>query len=550
MIFIGPSIVFVIAFLFFALFTNGYPLIIPDEPRYAETAREMLETGNFFVPYLNAEPRLVKPILFYWFEAMSMNFFGVNEFAARLPSLLAGSGIVSLAYLFGSINGIGIITALVASTSFAYFLLAKLAITDMVLCFFAVASLVFFYLGFLETKTNKLNKQLLLSATMMACGFLTKGPVAIVLPMAIILLFLFLKSDPVDFFKAYFREFLLGSLIFLLINIPWYFVVHVLTNGAFTEQFFFSDNLSRMMKPHTGHKGPFWFYLPVIIMGLFPWSFFLLQSLFSGDFSSGLNLQSEKSRQEKAFSFSLIWAFVYIVFFSIASTKMPSYIAPCFFPLAFIVARWWSQRFTTTKSHKRKNLGLAWGLIVFLLVIVSSFLLYLFKFKKEFLVVDANALFLPIVLIAAIYFAATAIALTSVFADAKTSFIFFLVANIVCFTIFTNMILKPYANYRDAGTKSFVQKLSPGAKLRVFKFEPSAFSFYRKKVITHIKAKKLPEYFAGKPNHYLVYKTKNFTTFDKKAKKFGFEFEEVKSNRDLTFVKGTNFIDENITSAQ
>ncbi len=201
MILLGSGIFFIVSFLLFSFLTWDFPLISPDEPRYAETAREMLSSGNFITPYLNGIPRLAKPILFYWLEAISMKIFGVNEFATRLPSVISASALVSLSFLFGYINRFGILTGIITMTSIAVFLSSKLAITDMLLNFFICSSLVFFYLSF-DQETNKkalgkivLNYWLIISFVCMGFGFLTKGPVAIFIPGVIITSFLLYKNQ-------------------------------------------------------------------------------------------------------------------------------------------------------------------------------------------------------------------------------------------------------------------------------------------------------------------------------------------------------------------
>lgn len=546
MAFLGSAIFFIISVLFFSFLTWDYPLLSPDEARYAETSREMLVNGNFIIPYLDGIPRLVKPVLFYWFEALSLQVFGINEFAARLPSVLSASALVSLSFLFASLNGIGVLTAIITMTSLGIVLAAKLAITDMLLSFFIAAALVCFYIGFDQTnykkqgegyKDHSFSVWIVASIVMMGLGFLTKGPIAFVLPLIIIGIFLFFKHDILGFIKTFIIEIALGAFLVLLTNIPWYCLVHIATNGEFTKQFFFDDNLSRFLKPHTSHSAPFWFYIPVVIGGLFPWSFFLLQSIVDNNFSSGMNLKSEKARQDQAFFFCSIWAIVVFVFFSISKTKLPTYILPIFLPLCFFIARWWNQRFAITRSQNSKNMGLCWGLIAFGLSMVTVFLLYLFKFKELLSEVDPNAFLIPFILICSIYAAASAIALTSVFTNAKTSFIFFSSANLICLLLATAMILKPFAKYRDGGSKAFVMNLDKDIPLKTMLSHPSRFSFYRQKVTSKLKPKEVKDYFANNKNAHLVFSTKDRKRLDKRVKKDGLLFKELEANSVYSFVQ-------------
>ena len=133
---ISLVVILIAAFALFSFETGNYPLIGVDEPRYAETAREILESGNWILPQCHYEPRYDKPILYYWLEAFSMSAFGLNEFAARLPSVLAGLGMIVLAYLLGNIQNFGLISALILASSLEIWLASRLSITDIVLCFF------------------------------------------------------------------------------------------------------------------------------------------------------------------------------------------------------------------------------------------------------------------------------------------------------------------------------------------------------------------------------------------------------------------------------
>jgi 4-amino-4-deoxy-L-arabinose transferase-like glycosyltransferase len=543
---IGSAIFFLISIFFFSFLAWDYPLLSPDEPRYAETAREMLASGNFIIPYLDGIPRLVKPVLFYWLDALSLKVFGLNEFAARFPSIVAASGLVSLAFLFGALNRIGILTAIITMTSLGIFIASKLAITDMLLNFFITAALVFFYLGFDQTNYKKMGEGyhdhkfsvwVILSIVMMGLGFLTKGPIAFVIPLSIISIFLFFKADILIFLRTFIMEIGLGIFLAFIINIPWYCLVHIATNGEFTSQFFFDDNLNRFIKPHTGHSAPFWFYIPVIIAGLFPWSFFLVQSIFAQDFSSGLNLKSEKSRQEKAAFFCAIWAIVIFIIFTISKTKLPTYILPIFLPLCFFIARWWDQRFSITKSQNSKNLGLFWGLISFASTLVIAFLVYIFKFKEELKIVEPNAFLLVTILICSIFLACTAIALTSVFSNAKISFVFFTGANVVCLLLFTAMVLKPFAIHRDGGSKAFSQALKPETPFKTLLEHPTRFSFYRQKITSKLKPKEIKDYFKNNANAQLVLRTKDFTKLEKRSKIDLLEYKSLENNRIYTFVE-------------
>lgn len=142
-------ILFSLSLFLFLFYTWAIPLIDPDEPRYASTARNMVLHGNWIVPYFNGAPRINKPPLFYWTIAISYKFFGINEFSARLPSALAATGTVFITYLWakrfrgeteaGSSYNDGFWAGVVLATSPLFFLISHFCITDMLLTFFVCA---------------------------------------------------------------------------------------------------------------------------------------------------------------------------------------------------------------------------------------------------------------------------------------------------------------------------------------------------------------------------------------------------------------------------
>ncbi|MBM2834126.1 MAG: hypothetical protein HW406_1287 [Candidatus Brocadiaceae bacterium] len=145
---------FSIGLFLFLFYTWAMPLIDPDEPRYASTARDMVLNGNWIVPHFNGVPRINKPPLFYWTIAISYKLFGINEFSARLPSALAAIGTVLITYLWGKRledrkNGFWAGMVLMASPLF--FLISRFCITDMLLTFFVCSSLYLFFIEYMES---------------------------------------------------------------------------------------------------------------------------------------------------------------------------------------------------------------------------------------------------------------------------------------------------------------------------------------------------------------------------------------------------------------
>lgn len=373
-------IVFVLLFIF-KLGSIG--LIDVDEPRYAEAGREMLESGNFVVPYFNYIVRFDKPILFYWLEAFSMNIFGVNEFAARLPSVLSAllcGGI--FCYFLNTFYGIGLATlgTLILFSSFEFIALARFSITDMTLAGFISSSIICFFLGyseiinshrFFKLQINESSLWYILGFLFLALAVLTKGPIGVLIVGLVLFPFFWWIKKLDYFFKN--KSFWLGFILFFIIVLPWYVLVHLKTNGEFTKVFFGLHNLSRYTSVVSGHKGSIFYYLPVVFLGFLPWTFFLVQAIKS-IFKSGLKSLLNSPKEQLPWFF-LWWFLIIFLFFSFSRTKLLTYILPLFPALSGIVALWFGKMLV----GKINNKGLVIGLGVFFLFSLFMFYICLYK---------------------------------------------------------------------------------------------------------------------------------------------------------------------------
>lgn len=507
-------IIFFISSIFLGFDIWSFPLISPDEPRYAETAREMIERGQYIVPYCDYLPRFDKPILFYWFELISFKFFGLTEFAARLPSVLAGAGLVSLAFLLGSLQSYGLIAAAIMLTSLKIFVFAKLAITDMTLAFFISAAISFFYLGYRERlelkqkfaiREKRGSPWFIFSFVMMGLGVLCKGPVAIVLPLFIILAFLIYEKELVTFIADTWLDLLFGFLLFLAITLPWYIAVHVMTDGAFTKEFFLSHNFNRFTEVHTGHSAPFWFYVPVVLAGLFPWSFFLFQAVTYRDLTTGLNLRSEAAKAIHQVRFCLLWALGVFGFFTLSKTKLPTYILPVYLPLVMVIARWWSVKFKAVKASGYKNMDALVGFGALASLIVIADLLIAFVFKAKIVEAYSSAIFMPIAIFSFLFVSASIIAMTAILTQARFSFAAILIASIISYLVVVHFGIRPFAIMRDSGSKAFMQALSPEARFVSYGTHTTRFEFYGQREVPKVNHVALFEYLNEGPGYFVTH---------------------------------------------
>ncbi|MGD9581271.1 MAG: ArnT family glycosyltransferase [Vampirovibrionia bacterium] len=217
--------IIVLSIVLFIFKLWGFSLFDVDEPRYAEAAREMIESNNWITPYFNYVVRFDKPVLFYWLIAFSYKIFGVSEFAARLPSAIMAFLIVLSVYFFGRKHisrKFGFISSLILLTSLQFIGLARMSITDMTLSAFICFMLLS---GFTASKEIGLKRTLWWYAfyIFMGLGTLTKGPVVPALAVIVLWPYFILTGQFMEVFRT--CRLYTGILIYLLIAAPWYILV-------------------------------------------------------------------------------------------------------------------------------------------------------------------------------------------------------------------------------------------------------------------------------------------------------------------------------------
>ncbi len=310
----------VLAFMVFFFHLGSYGLWEPDEARYAEIAREMLSSGNFLVPHLNYVPYIEKPPLLYWMTSLAFHFLGTNEFAARLVPALSALGGVIATYWFGRRafdHRRGLLAAAILITSPIYTVMAQVLITDMLL---TVLLTVAFFSLFLQWREG--GRWWLAIYPAAGLAVLTKGPVGVILPGLAGLLFLWRQGE----LRAGLKKFHLvaGALIIAAVVLPW-FVAIAIRQPGFIDFYFVREHFRRAFVSTYSHGEPFYFYLPVLLVGLLPWSICL--PLLLSDATRG-----------PARSFCAIVAGIVVALFSAANAKLMPYVLPAVPPLAILLA--------------------------------------------------------------------------------------------------------------------------------------------------------------------------------------------------------------------
>lgn len=329
--------------ILYACWLGSYPLFTPDEGRYSEAAREMLASGDYITPHVNGIVFLDKPILYYWLQAAAIRLFGIQEWALRFFPMLLGTLGCLMTYICGRQlfnRRAGLMSALILASSPLYFSGAHYANLDLETAVWIGCALLCFITA--AHKKDKLRPIFLLGFYFFAaCAFLTKGLIGIVFPALIPAAWMLLQK------RLYLLKqihLLKGTLLFILIAAPWYFLVQK-ANPEFFHYFFMTQQVSRFLSTQTFNNATTsWFYVPVILVGFFPWICFLPQTL-----SSCLHTNQDSDKK----IYLILWIGIITLFFSIPHSKIITYILPVFPPLALLAGDYLSRSQTTAR--------LAWG---------------------------------------------------------------------------------------------------------------------------------------------------------------------------------------------
>jgi 4-amino-4-deoxy-L-arabinose transferase-like glycosyltransferase len=314
----------------FIQYLGRLPLIDPDEGRYAEIPREMLERGDLITPTLNYVHYFEKPPLLYWVNAASFKLFGFSEFAARLPSALCGLLTVLVTYavarrLYGQRTAL--ISAMILGTSAGFVLQSRIILTDMLLTCCLTAALGAFICA--ARSDNRRNSAVpwYLFFLFSALAVLTKGLIGIVFPAGIIFFYLLLGGH----WRLLTQMRLVsGLLLFSAVSVPW-FVAVSLRNPEFARFFFIHEHFERFTSTVHGRYQPFWFFVPVLAGAMLPWSCFIPGAL-------GRAWRDRHHHDGHVGLYLLLWAGVIFLFFSKSDSKLIPYILPIFPSLAILIA--------------------------------------------------------------------------------------------------------------------------------------------------------------------------------------------------------------------
>ena len=312
----GPAIALLCVVAVVASFFVGLgraPLFDVDEGAFSQATLEMFQRHDFLATTLNGQPRYDKPILVYWLQAASVVALGADEFALRLPSALCACLWALFTFLFAR-RFLGVPRALLAAvllaTSLGVYIIGRAATADALLNCLIAASM---FAAYLHLHTGA-RKWLYLTHAAIGLGFMAKGPVAVLIPLAVTLWFCWLRRDLRTWARAVFDW--RGLALFAVIALPWYVVILARDGWAFVEGFFLKHNVNRFGGTLQGHAGSLVYYFPVLIAWTMPYTALLVVALrrIRTVWHDDLQL------------YLLLWFAFVFVFFSLSGTKLPHYL--------------------------------------------------------------------------------------------------------------------------------------------------------------------------------------------------------------------------------
>ena len=447
----------------------------PDEPRYAEVSREMVNGGDWILMHRNGNLYTDKPPLFFWAVAISSFLWqGMTPFSVRFPSALFGTLTVLLTFFIGRrlySSRTGFLSGLILATSFQFAYLSTRGNIDTTLTFFTTASMLCFLKWYQQSKEGETSLEGMKGLSFygyyigMALATLAKGPIGFILPLLGTLLFLLVQKDWKGI-KA--MRLLPGSLLFLAIVLAWYLPAILIGGKEYLEATLFHHSFDRFVKG-SAHIRPIYYYFYNFPADFLPWIIFLPAAMVYG-FSRAMKAK------KKEFLFLMIWFIFIFLFFTLSKGKRGLYLLPLFPAVSLMIGKLWEDFVSFSMKHFRNEWITIplYGLMGVILVggVAMPWMISV-KFPSYF------SYSLPI----AFLLVGVAVSLFVFNRFKYYGAIFFLLIGLMAGGFFYTLrvvfpLVNPYKSSRFI-CEEITSRIQPGEKLAIYgDFEPGPFNFY------------------------------------------------------------------------
>ncbi|PQL20263.1 dolichyl-phosphate-mannose--protein mannosyltransferase [Veillonella denticariosi JCM 15641] len=352
-------VVFIVWLVFYMVGNNILPVTDPVESNYALTAKEMVLSGNWLSPQIYGTYWYDKPIMIYWLIALGFKLFGIADWVVRLPSTLFGA--LSVATMYQAIHSmsgrwvLGLIAASVLGSSLMFWTVAHGVVTDMVLLYTTLMIMIYAYKGLVLNRRNAM----IVAYAFAALGVLTKGPVAIVLPGIILLIYAAIYRSGTMLKRIFDWR---GILVFCAIALPWYAYMYSVHGQAFIDGFLGLHNVTRATQSEHPEDNVWWYYIAIFLGASLPWTGAVIYGIISG-----------YKQRRKAYVYCLAWGLGTILFYTLMATKYPLYTFVSLIPVSAFGAMGVMKAVRAGRSRVLPWIIIGPTLLLWLSYVVASF---------------------------------------------------------------------------------------------------------------------------------------------------------------------------------
>jgi len=356
-----PMMLCIFGLLLFMPFLGSVHLFDWDEINFAEAAREMILTGDYLRVHIDYQPFWEKPPLFLWMQALSMQIFGINEFAARFPNALCGALTLPLLFLLGRLlqgRTIGLLWSIMYAGSFLPHFYFKSGIIDP---WFNLLIILGVLIPALPAIKQRFMLSALMSGTCIGLAILTKGPVALIISSGTFFILAGIdiaKTKHVSEFLSRMIWIALMSCYSMLMASLW-FGLEIAQHGTWFMEEFIRYQIRLFSTGDAGHSGPFYYHAIILLIGCFPASAFALKKLF------------DRNPVSLDIRLMMIVFWLTLILFSIVKTKIIHYSSLCYLPLTYMSAFGLRELLTTQKIGRVLNIGLLCGLLCWTIALLA-----------------------------------------------------------------------------------------------------------------------------------------------------------------------------------